>query len=93
MCPQQLVGNLCVGGQGDVAHYHDKRNLFLPYVLTRRRGRPVSLAIIHAAVGRGAGLDVNCVAIPGHFVTVFGPADDPDERFIDGFCGGQLYTR
>jgi regulator of sirC expression with transglutaminase-like and TPR domain len=65
----------------------------LPDVLTRRRGIPISLAVIHAAVGRRAGLPVECIGMPMHLINRLGAPESPDERFIDVFRGGQLMTR
>ena len=40
--------------QGESVEYYRPDNSLLPYVLTARRGIPISLAIIHAAVARRA---------------------------------------
>jgi regulator of sirC expression with transglutaminase-like and TPR domain len=47
--------------QGEAREYYRAQNSLLPYVLTARRGIPISLAVIHAAVGRRAGLPIECV--------------------------------
>eukprot|EP00884_Botryococcus_braunii_P002387 jgi/Botrbrau1/12149/Bobra.0186s0061.1 len=82
-----------VGLKGEEIRYHDRHNSFIPYVLTRRRGLPITLAVIHAAVGRGAGLQIECISAPKHFLNKFGPVGHPDERFIDVFYGGRFLTR
>ena len=40
--------------QGESAEYYRPDNSLLPYVLTARRGIPISLAIVHAAVAQRA---------------------------------------
>ena len=47
--------------QGESRDYYRVQNSLLPYVLSARRGIPISLAIIHAAVGRRAGLPIECI--------------------------------
>ena len=53
---------------GNRAHYDDFRNSFLNVVLERRLGIPISLAVVYMDVARRAGLDVDGVAFPGHFL-------------------------
>ncbi len=62
-------------------------------MLTAGKGIPISLAIVHAAVGRRAGLDISCVNMPRHFINRYGSFGDAEERFIDAFDGGKLLTR
>ena len=49
-------------------HYDDPRNSFLNEVLDRRTGIPISLAIVYIEVARRAGLRVDGVNFPGHFL-------------------------
>ena len=79
--------------QGDSDNYYDPSNSLLPYVLATRKGIPISLAILHAAVGRRAGLPIQFVGMPMHFVNKMGASDSPDERFIDVFAGGRVLDR
>lgn len=44
--------------QGDTATYYDVANSLLPHVLLSKRGIPITLCIIHAAVGSRAGLNI-----------------------------------
>ena len=46
---------------------------------------PTSLAVIHAAVGRAAGIPVRMVGVPMHFLTKVGDEDSPQELFVDCF--------
>ena len=47
--------------QGDSDNYYDPSNSLLPFVLASGKGIPVSLAVLHAAVGRPAGLPLQSV--------------------------------
>jgi regulator of sirC expression with transglutaminase-like and TPR domain len=55
-----------VGNQDD---YYDRRNSFLNEVLDRRTGIPITLAVVYIEVGRRAGLAVDGIGFPGHFLT------------------------
>ncbi len=75
------------GFAGDRATYHDPRNSYLDEVLRRRRGIPISLAVLTISVGRRLGVPLHGVGMPGHFLV--GDAVD-DDVFLDGFNGGVL---
>jgi regulator of sirC expression with transglutaminase-like and TPR domain len=53
---------------GNAAHYEDPRNSFLNEVIDRRTGIPISLALVYIEVARRAGLHVEGVNFPGHFL-------------------------
>ena len=81
-----------LGFTGNAEHYEDPRNSLLNDVITRRTGIPITLALVFIAVGRRAGLDVEGVNFPGHFLVRCNP-DTGDERdraplLIDPFHGG-----
>ena len=84
-----MVSNL----QGDSDNYYDPSNSLLPFVLASGKGIPISLAVLHAAVGRRAGLPVQFVGMPMHFMNKLSPTDPKDERFIDVFAGGKVLDR
>jgi regulator of sirC expression with transglutaminase-like and TPR domain len=56
------------GFAGNRERYDDPRNSFLNEVLNRRTGIPISLAVIYLEVARRAGLRVDGVNFPGHFL-------------------------
>lgn len=85
---RHLVDDL--GFAGDRETYHDARNSLLPEVLDRRRGIPLSLAIVAMEVGRRCGVPLVGIGMPGHFLV--GSADQHD-RFIDLFDGGAILDR
>jgi regulator of sirC expression with transglutaminase-like and TPR domain len=53
---------------GNETDYYDPRNSMLQQVLGRRTGIPITLSIVYIEVGRRAGLRVEGVGLPGHFV-------------------------
>ena len=75
-----------LGFCGNVADYYDPRNSFLNDVLRRRTGTPLSLAIVLIAVARRAGLRLDGVSFPCHFLVRM-VADDRAPVFIDPFDG------
>lgn len=56
------------GFAGDREDYYDPRNSSLVEVLSRRRGIPITLAVVVLEVGRRAGLELEPVGMPGHFL-------------------------
>jgi regulator of sirC expression with transglutaminase-like and TPR domain len=56
------------GFRGDADGYDDPRNSFLDQVLERRRGLPIALATLTLAVARRAGVPMEGIGLPGHFV-------------------------
>lgn len=60
--------HLEAGFTGDSDSYDDLENANLFRVLERRKGLPVALGIIYIHVGRRAGLSVDGLAFPGHFL-------------------------
>jgi regulator of sirC expression with transglutaminase-like and TPR domain len=56
------------GFVGNRERYDDPRNSFINEVLDRRTGIPISLAVIYLEVARRAGLHVDGVNFPGHFL-------------------------
>ncbi|MEP6994080.1 MAG: DUF2203 family protein [Acidobacteriota bacterium] len=75
--------------RGDEESYDLPANSSVAQVLARRRGMPITLAIVTMEVARLAGLRLTGVGLPGHFV-VGGP-DLPEGMFLDPFDGGALY--
>src|SRR5688572_24313561 len=74
------------GFRGNLEDYYDPRNSFLNDVLDRRTGIPITLSTLYIEVGRRAGLAVEGVGLPGHFVVrVRGTLVDP-------FHGGALLS-
>lgn len=53
---------------GNLNHYDDPDNSYLHKVLERRRGIPVSLAVLWLELAQGVGLPAHGVGFPGHFL-------------------------
>ena len=78
------------GLHGNADDYTDPRNSFLDQVLTRRKGLPISLSIVYLLVAERLGLQLEAVALPGHFMV--GCYDEGVPFFIDPFNAGALLT-
>jgi regulator of sirC expression with transglutaminase-like and TPR domain len=61
-----LFGEL--GFAGNETDYYDPRNSMLHQVLERRTGIPITLSVVYIEVGRRAGLRVEGLGLPGHFI-------------------------
>jgi regulator of sirC expression with transglutaminase-like and TPR domain len=78
------------GFTGNREDYYDPRNSFLNQVLDRRTGVPITLSAVYMEVGRRAGLHMEGVGLPGHFVVrVLGTGEG---SLLDPFFGGTLLT-
>ena len=93
-CPPEeqahmLAGHLYegLGFHGNEEDYYDPRNSYLDDVVRRRTGIPITLALILMAVGRRAGLQVEGIGFPGHFLARVGGEDGV---YVDPFFGGRV---
>jgi regulator of sirC expression with transglutaminase-like and TPR domain len=75
------------GFAGNSRDYHDPRNSYLNEVLARRTGLPITLSVVTAAVAARAGLHVEGVGLPGHFIVK--AVHRNEEIFLDPFHGGR----
>ena len=73
---------------GNQNNYGDPRNSFLNEVLERRLGIPISLSVIYIEVGRRAGMKLEGVSFPGHFLVK--ATDERGELIIDPFNEGTI---
>ncbi len=83
------------GFAGNTANYDDPRNSFLNQVIERRTGIPITLAVVYIEVARRAGVRVDGVNFPGHFLLRFplGNGDDHDSAvFMDPFHRGAVLS-
>jgi regulator of sirC expression with transglutaminase-like and TPR domain len=78
------------GLHGNSEHYTDPLNSFLDQVLIRRKGLPISLSIIYLLVAERIGLQLEPVALPGHFLV--GCYEEAVPFFIDPFNAGSFLT-
>jgi regulator of sirC expression with transglutaminase-like and TPR domain len=90
------VAGLCrylfheMGFRGNTQCYYDPRNSYLHHVLDRRTGIPITLSVVVLAVGARAGLEMQGVGLPGHFVVKAVAGDQ--EVLFDPFHGGRRLT-
>jgi len=78
------------GFRGNTEDYYDPRNSFLNEVLDRRTGIPISLSTIYIEVARRAGLVVEGVGLPGHFIVRV--ASGEADFLVDPYHGGALLS-
>ncbi len=74
------------GIRGDEEDYDAPRNSWIDQVLERRRGLPILLSIVTIAVGERAGLALDPIGFPSHFLVA--PRDAEERFFVDPFHGG-----
>lgn len=79
---------------GNRDRYEDPRNSCLNEVLDRRTGIPITLSVVYMEIARRAGLQIDGVNFPGHFLV---RCPDLENRrgaglIIDPFHGGALLS-
>jgi len=77
------------GYRGNATQYDDPRNSFLPDVIERRTGLPIALAVLYIEVGRRAGVPLEGINFPGHFLVRHRSGRRSAERdlIVDPFHG------
>jgi regulator of sirC expression with transglutaminase-like and TPR domain len=78
------------GFRGNADDYYDPRNSFLNEVLERRLGIPITLSVLYMEVGRRAGLDIEGVGLPGHFIVRV--SDGQGALLVDPFHEGRVLS-
>jgi regulator of sirC expression with transglutaminase-like and TPR domain len=76
---------------GDSESYDEPTNSSIVHALASKRGMPITLSILVFEVGRRAGVALEGVGLPGHFV--LGGPSLPEDTFLDAFRGGILCDR
>ena len=77
-----------LGFAGNVNNFYDMHNSFVHQVLRRRRGIPITLALIYMELASQIGLLARGVSFPGHFLVKLRMAQG--EVVIDPFTGNSL---
>ena len=75
---------------GNREHYEDPRNSCLNEVLDRRTGIPITLSVVYMEVARRAGLQVEGINFPGHFLVRC--PEQKGHLIIDPFHAGALLS-
>jgi regulator of sirC expression with transglutaminase-like and TPR domain len=78
-----------LGFAGNKDDYYDPRNSYLNEVIERRAGIPITLSVLMIEVGRRAGVDVEGIAMPAHFLV----RDKVGGAYCDPFESGTLMDR
>ena len=76
-----------LGFRGNAEEYYDPKNSLLGDLIDRRLGIPISLTMLYVIVGRRAGMQIDGINLPGHFIARY-------ERILfDPFHGGRILSR
>lgn len=78
-----------LGLRGDQEDYSHPQGSRLSEVLRRRRGLPILLSVVWMEVGRRAGIPVDGIGLPGHFIVRVGGAQGV---YVDPFGGGEAWS-
>lgn len=95
--PRRIVAHLNAylfaeqGFRGNTEDYYDARNSFLNEVLERKKGIPITLAVVYIELARQVGLPIVGVGMPGHFLVRY--SAHPTVFWIDPFYRGQILSR
>ncbi len=76
-----------LGFRGNSEQYYDFHNSLLPSLVDSRLGIPISLAILYMAVAARAGMKVEGINLPGHFIVRHG------DILFDPFHRGKILTQ
>ncbi len=77
---------------GNRDKYEDPRNSCLNEVLDRRTGIPITLSVVYMEVARRAGLQVDGINFPGHFLVRCPETQNSPFLIIDPFHSGALLS-
>lgn len=79
------------GFRGNEDDYYDARNSWLPDVLKRRTGLPISLSVLFVALARRLGLNAEGIGLPYHFIARVEVTSDQGHGFVylDPFHGAR----
>lgn len=72
---------------GNCNDYYDPRNSYLNEVIDRRRGIPISLSVLYRHLAESAGVRLEGMNFPGHFMLAFEPGAG-HRLYIDVFNEG-----
>ncbi|MBI1823117.1 MAG: hypothetical protein HY200_00240 [Nitrospirae bacterium] len=80
-----------LGFTGNRENYHDPDNSYLPAVMDRKTGLPITLSLLLVLIARRLNLPFYPVGMPGHFIVTY--TGEGESLFIDPFNGGKLVTK
>jgi hypothetical protein len=76
-----------LGFRGNTEDYYSERNCLLPAVIETRMGIPITLTLLYMMVAARAGMCVEGINLPGHFIARHG------ELYFDPFHRGRILTK
>lgn len=76
---------------GNTEDYYDPDNSFFSSVLVRRKGIPITLALVYLTIGRRVGVPLVGIGMPMHFLIGYKAASS--YRYLDPFFGGREVSR
>lgn len=83
-----------LGFRGNEQDYYDPKNSFLNEVIDRRIGIPITLSVIYLEVGRRAGLALDGLSFPGHFLVQYtAAAENVAPVVVDPYHAGAQLTK
>jgi regulator of sirC expression with transglutaminase-like and TPR domain len=75
-----------LGFSGNAEDYYNSRNSLLPCVIDSRMGIPISLSLVYMLVADRAGLMIEGINLPGHFIVRH------EDIFFDPFHKGRVLS-
>ncbi len=75
------------GFSGNVSNYYDPGNSYLNRVIDQKQGIPITLALIHIAIGTRLEIPIHGISFPGHFLVRYG---GDNGAIVDPFSGREL---
>jgi len=85
----KLIGDFFggeLGFRGNADNYYHVCNSLLPEVVRTRLGIPITLALVYLFTGARAGVAIDGISFPGHFLIRM------EEAFLDPFARGRVMT-
>jgi regulator of sirC expression with transglutaminase-like and TPR domain len=76
-----------LGFSGNITDYYDPTNSYLSRVIDFKVGIPISLALVHIAIGARLDIPVAGISFPGHFLVQYGGISG---AIVDPFSGREL---
>lgn len=80
-----------LGIRGDRKRYYDPRNSYIPDVLDRGLGNPITLSVLYMEIGRRVGYRFQGISLPGHFIVRAGHG--AESIYVDPYDAGGLLSR
>jgi len=77
--------------QGDAAGFNRPECSYLPHVIATGRGIPISLSVLYIEIGRRAGIELQGIPAPLHFLSGYQTEQGP--VYIDAYAAGRVLSQ